>query len=41
MMHSLRIHDIVDTRLTHLLCNKKAHNRIFSFKTTHLSFKSK
>ena len=37
-MHSLRIHDIVDTGLTHLLHNKKAHIRIFSFKTTHLLY---
>ena len=33
MTHSLRIHDTVDTCLRHWLYNKKAHIRIFSFKT--------
>ena len=37
-MHSLRIHGIVDTCLTHLSCKKKVHIQIFSFKTTHLLY---
>ena len=38
MTHSLRIRDNTFNTFKTLLCNKEAHIRIFSFKTTHLLY---